>query len=174
MELKIQHANPIANSYADQHTIEALEDLGIASILLQTALFMGAILFAMRRWRLPLGAFTLIYTVSSSISSLMAKSTQVLAVAVFACVTGLLLDLLNKGLKPNAEEPVRLRLFTFVTPAVIYGMYFLGLAVIKGVAWSVHLWAGSIFMAGVVGLLLSFVLVPPEHHTEDEQAWQHT
>ncbi len=157
-----QFANPIANSYADQHTIEALEDLGIASILLQTALFMGGILFAMRRGRLPLGASTLIYTISSIVSSLMAKSTQVLAVAVLACVTGVFIDLLNKGLKPSSDQPVRLRLFAFVTPMVNNGMYFLGLAAVKGIAWSVHLWAGSIVMSGVVGLLLSFVALP--HH----------
>jgi hypothetical protein len=156
-----QFANPIANSYADQHTIEALEDLGIASILLQTALFMGGMLFVMRRWRLPLGAFTLIYMVSSIVSSLMAKSTLVLAVAMLACVTGLFIDLLYKGLQPNMDQPGRLRLFAFVTPIIINGIYFLGLAAIKGIAWSVHLWAGAIVMAGVVGLLLSFVALPP-------------
>ena len=157
-----QFANPIANSYADQHTIEPLEDLGIASILLQTALFMGGVLFAMRRWRLPLGAFTLLYLINSTVSSLMAKSSLVIAVAILAALTGLLLDLLYQGLKPGAEEKARLRLFAFAVPVVSNGIYFLGLFAIKGIAWSVHLWVGSIVMAGVVGLLLSYVLVPPE------------
>lgn len=163
-----QFANPIANSLADQHTIEGLIDLGVAAILLQTALFMGCALLALRRWRLPLGAFTLINLVSSIVSSLMAKSSLVLGVAVFALATGLLLDLLNKGLRPNAERAVALRIFAFAAPVIIYGMYFLGLALIKGIAWSVHLWVGSIFMAGVVGLLLSYVLVPPQHSTPHE------
>lgn len=169
-----QFANPIANSYADQHTIEALEDLGIASILLQTALFMGGILFAMRRWRLPLGAFTLIYIISSIVSSLMAKSSLVLAVAILASLTGVFIDILYKALKPVAERTVALRLFAFSAPLIINTMYFLGLAAIKGIAWSVHLWVGSIVMSGVIGLLLSYVLVPPQHPTGYEQPCQHT
>ena len=163
-----QFANPIANSYADQHTIEPLEDLGIASILLQTALFMGGVLFALRRWRLPLGAFTLLYVINSTVSSLMAKSSLVLAVAILAALTGFLLDLLYKGLKPTAEGKAALRLFAFAAPVVTNSVYFLGLFAIKGIAWSVHLWVGSIVMAGIVGLLLSYVLVPPQEPTEQK------
>lgn len=161
-----QFANPIANSYADQHTVEPLEDLGIASILLQTALFMGFVLFAMRRWRLPLGAFTLIYMINSVVSSLMAKSSLVIAVAILAALTGFLLDLLNKGLKPIAEGKAAIRLFASAVPVVSNGIYFLGLFAIKGIAWSVHLWVGSIVMAGIVGLLLSYLLVPPQEPTK--------
>jgi hypothetical protein len=29
-----------------------------------------------------------------------------------------------------------------------------------GIGWSIHLWAGSMAMAGLVGLLLSFTFVP--------------
>jgi hypothetical protein len=164
-----QFANPIANSLADQHTIEGLVDLGIASILLQTALFMGVVLFVMRRWRLPLGAFTLIYPISSMVSSLMAKSSLVLAGASLACLTGLFIDLLNKGLKPVAERATALRLFAFVALVVINTMYFLGLAAIKEIAWSVHLWVGCIVMSGIVGLLLSYVLVQPQHPAEQKE-----
>ncbi len=162
-----QFANPIANSYADRHTIEPLEDLGIASILLQTALFMGGALLALRRWRLPLGAFTLLYVVTSTVSSLMAKSSLVIAVAILAALTGfLLLDLLYQWLKPGAEDKATLRLFAFAVPVVSNSMYFLGLFAIKGIAWSVHLVVGSIVMAGIVGLLLSYVLVPPQELAE--------
>lgn len=163
-----QFANPIANSYADQHTVEQLEDLGIASILLQTALFMGFVLFAMRRWRLPLGAFTLIYVLNSTVSSLMAKSSLVIAVAILAALTGFLLDLLYKVLKPGAEGKAAIRLFAFAAPAVTNGIYFLGLFAIKGIAWSVHLWVGSIVMAGIVGLLLSYLLVPSREPAEQK------
>ncbi len=163
-----QFANPIANSYADQHTIEQLEDLGIASILLQTALFMGFVLFAMRRWRLPLGAFTLIYVINSTVSSLMAKSSPVIAVAILAALTGFLLDLLYKVLKPGAEGKAAIRLFAFAAPVVTNGIYFLSLFAIKGIAWSVHLWVGSIVMAGIVGLLLSYLLVPPREPAEQK------
>lgn len=156
-----QFANPIANSYADQHTIEGLVDLGIASILLQTVLFMGAVLIAMRRWWLPFGTFMLMYTISSVVSSLMAKSSLVLGVTILAVLTGLLIDLLYRLLKPTRERTVEIRIFAFFTPIVINSIYFLSLAAIKGIAWTVHLWVGSIVMSGIVGLLLSYMLVPP-------------
>ena len=131
-----------------------------------TWLMMGAALLVVRRWRLPLGAFALIYTIPSIVSSLMAKSSPVIAVTILAAVTGLLIDVLYKGLKPSTERKSALRLFAFGVSVVIYAIYFLSLAVIKGIAWSVHLWVGSIVMAGIVGLLLSYVLVQPQLPSE--------
>jgi hypothetical protein len=45
-----------------------------------------------------------------------------------------------------------------------YALYFLVLLVTKGVGWSMNLWMGSIVMAGIVGLLVSYLLVPPLIH----------
>lgn len=165
-----QFANPIAHSYADKHTIEPLEDLGIASILLQTTLFMGTALFIIRRWSLPAGAFTLIYMIISVVSSLMAASSPVVAVAILAALTGLLIDGVNKGLKPSVARISSLRLFAFVTPVIINGIYFLGLAIFKGFAWSIHLWMGSIAISAIIGLLLSYVLVQPPLPPGQEQS----
>jgi hypothetical protein len=61
-----------------------------------------------------------------------------------------------------------LRLFAFAAPVVSNSMYFLGLFAIKGIAWSVHLWMGPIVMAGIVGLLLSYVLVPSQKLREQK------
>jgi hypothetical protein len=62
-----------------------------------------------------------------------------------------LLDLLYRGLKPTAEGKAALYLFA-----------------IKGISWSVHLWVGPIVMAGIVGLLLSYVLVPSQELIEQK------
>ena len=43
---------------------------------------------------------------------------------------------------------------------------FLGLQLTGGIGWSIHLWLGSIVVAGIVGLLLSFLVVPPSGLTE--------
>jgi hypothetical protein len=34
------------------------------------------------------------------------------------------------------------------------------LIVTQGLAWSVHVWTGSIVLSGIVGLLLSYLLMP--------------
>jgi hypothetical protein len=156
-----QFADPIAHPYAGVADDELIEHLGIVSILFQAALFMGAALLVARRWRLPFGAFTLLNIIPSLMMSVMARQVLLGIVAVFALLTGLLIDLLYRALKPGSARVMELRLFAFVTPVIITGIYFLAFALNAGVAWSVHLWGGTILMAGVVGLLLSYILVPP-------------
>ncbi|HLZ64134.1 MAG TPA: hypothetical protein VKR06_44965 [Ktedonosporobacter sp.] len=161
-----QYASPIVHSWADKHTSEEPLDLGLASILLQTALFMGVALFAMRRWRLPLGTFALLFMINSTLGSILANNSPILAVALVSFLTGLLVDLLYQALKPAIERREALRLFAFFAPVVIQTAYFLTLFAINGLAWSVHLWVGSIFMSGVVGLLLSYLLASPSVQQE--------
>ena len=54
-----------------------------------------------------------------------------------------------------------LRVFAFVVPLIVGSTYFVAGQMIAGMAWSVHLWLGSIVMAGIAGLLISYVAVPP-------------
>ena len=42
-----------------------------------------------------------------------------------------------------------------------YVLYYVALIVSHGLEWSVHVWTGSIVLSGIVGLLLSYVLIPP-------------
>jgi hypothetical protein len=57
--------------------------------------------------------------------------------------------------------------FAFAVPALLYLFYFLNLAIVEPwrfqsrITWSVHFWAGSIVLAGLVGFLLSYVMLPP-------------
>jgi len=85
-------------------------------------------------------------------------------IAALAVVAGLIADLLVWRLKPSLAIPVAFRVFAFVVPLVYYALYFLVLLVTKGVGWSMNLWMGSIVMAGIVGLLVSYLLVPPLTH----------
>jgi hypothetical protein len=39
--------------------------------------------------------------------------------------------------------------------------YFVVMMLTQGIGWSVHLWTGSIVLAGVTGLLLSYLIIPP-------------
>ena len=48
--------------------------------------------------------------------------------------------------------------------AIVPGTFALGylgvIEVTHGIAWSVHIWTGSIVLAAMAGLLLTYVLVP--------------
>jgi hypothetical protein len=183
-----QYAHPIVKSRADLHitqifiTLTPLQivtetdlsaKLGVTSILLQTAIMMGVIFFAVRRWqRLPIGTFAVLFGLNGFMMSFLAGDAPILAVAIVSALIGLIVDLLNRALQPSAERIVPLRMFALAVPLVNYIVYFGVLLAIHGsFGWSTHLWTGAIVEAGIVGLLLSYVCVPPpiasapaEHH----------
>lgn len=132
-------------------------NIGIASILLQTVLFMAAVLILIRRWRLPFGSLTLIFGLASLLISLMHDHYVFVPAAILA---GLLCDLLLQRLQPAPARPNAFHSFAFAVPAIFYALYFAALALTDGIGWSVHLWTGAIVMSGITGLLLSYLIVP--------------
>jgi hypothetical protein len=84
-----------------------------------------------------------------------------LALVVGAGVGALSVDVLYAWLRPTVTRLAAWRLFAFAAPAAFYLWYFLALMLTDGVAWSVHLWVGSIVLAGIAGWLLSYLLLPP-------------
>ena len=173
-----QFADPITHSRADLNISQIViffsptgsdtdttlsTKLGVASILLQSAIMMGIVLLAVRRWRLPVGSFALIFALNGLLVSFLAGNAPALATMLLSGLIGLAVDLLNLLLKPSEQNALGLRVFAFVVPVVNYVVYFAALLVISGgIYWSVHLWTGSIVMAGIVGVLLSYLLVPPQ------------
>src|SRR5262249_30000229 len=84
-----------------------------------------------------------------------------LALVVAAGLAGLGADLLYALLRPTPARPVAWRLFAAAVPAPFYAGSFLALIATEGLAWSVHVWTGSIALAGLGGWLLSYLLLPP-------------
>jgi hypothetical protein len=132
--------------------------LGIAGFLLQTGLMLGLVLSTVRRWTLPLGSLTLVFGLNATCMSFMHDQYRFIPAAVLA---GLGADLLLRWLKPSIERPGSLRLFALAVPLLYYVLYYVMLMATSGIGWSVHLWTGSIVLSGVVGLLLSYLLIPP-------------
>ncbi|HSR92110.1 MAG TPA: hypothetical protein VLK88_12455 [Gemmatimonadales bacterium] len=157
-----QYAHPIVHSLADlPFSDDFTRGMGVAGILIQSTILMGIVLVAVKRWRLPLGTFAVLLAVTDGLSSVLAGSSPVVSVVVLGALTGLLIDLLNLGLRPRAGTPATLRIFAVAVPVVTYAVYFAALAALKGVYWSLPIWTGAIVEAGVVGLLLSYVLISP-------------
>jgi len=52
-------------------------------------------------------------------------------------------------------------------PVLLYAAYFAALLATDGTYWSVHLWAGTILLAGVTGWLLSLLATPPPFPDRD-------
>jgi hypothetical protein len=127
---------------------------------------MGVLLLAMRKWRLPFGAITLLLVISTALIGFLGDHHIWTLVAL---VAGLLAEALYATLRPSPERPIALRIFCFSVPALLYGLYFLGIYLTSGqISWSVHLTAGTAALAGVVGLLLSIVLIPSERRRVEQ------
>lgn len=173
-----QYADPFGSTLAatahrptgGRNLIFLEQALGVMSILGQTALLMGNALFAIRRWRLPFGSITLLLGLSTLLMTLMRNdalgsnplSTGPLPLIAAAIVSGLFGDFLVQRLNPFSNRPGAYHAIAFVIPAVLYALYFGALFVWGGgIWWSIHMWAGAIFLAGIVGLLLSYAMMPP-------------
>jgi hypothetical protein len=125
--------------------------LGVAGILLQAGLLIGVVLVAARRWRLPLGACTFVFVLDAVLMSFQNDLFQFIPAAALA---GVVADLVLFRLGPlGMASAGGVRRLAFIVPAVYFAGYFAALALTQGVGWTVHLWAGSVTLAGLVGVL---------------------
>lgn len=129
--------------------------LGITSIIVQTTILMTGILLLIRRWIIPAGSITLLLAIVITLGGVPHHEFRFIPGGV---LTGLVADSLLVYLRPSVDRPAALRVFTFVVPALLYTSYFLTLAATEGIGWSVHLWMGAIVIAGIVGVLLSYLI----------------
>jgi hypothetical protein len=116
---------------------------------------MASILLLLSRWTLPFGSLTLIIASNTALMAVLESEHRMVMVGI---VAGLIADLLYRWLRPAPENPGRLRAFAFLLPFTLWTVYQLMLMYDEGLGWSVHMWTGSIAMAGLVGVLLTFLI----------------
>ncbi len=131
---------------------------GAADMLLQASLLMGFLLLTISRWRMPLGSMTLLFTLYVTGLSVLNNQYELIPAVV---TTGIVADVLLRVLRTTSSR-AELRIFAFAVPMILYLLFFLTLQVTYTVAWSIHLWLGSCVMAGIAGLMLSFLTAPPK------------
>lgn len=152
----------------------ARQAAGMGSIFLQAGILMGFVLLALRRWRLPPGSMTLVLGLSTGLMVTMHDiyvDTGPLPLFGAAVLGGLAADGLLWALKPTPQRRTAWRVFAFAMPAILYACYYAALALFAdGTWWAIHAWTGAIILAGVVGLLISFLVLPPALPGEQQAA----
>jgi Tol biopolymer transport system component len=132
--------------------------LGASALLIQAALISGFVLLILRHGRIPFGALTVLVGVSGAMMTVISDNQWYIAVALVAGFAG---DLIAASAKPSTEKPLTIRIVAFLVPAVWYALYLLALVIWgEGIGWSLHMAVGAPFLAGAVGLLLSFLAFP--------------
>ncbi|MGH2720793.1 MAG: hypothetical protein ACRDJO_04210 [Actinomycetota bacterium] len=133
------------------------EALGMAGIMIQTVILMGFVLLPVRRKALPFGGLALVF---AGTTALMAIVSDEYVLVPGAFLAGLAADVAAKRLRP-AQSTSGFRLFAALAPAFWYAAYFAGVQATGGIGWTIHMWTGAIVIPGLVGWLLSYLVVPP-------------
>jgi hypothetical protein len=150
-----QFGHPYVYILARNGYDDTKQALGVTAIMLQSALLMGFVLMMLRRWRLPFGALTFMLGLNAALMNVIEDRYWVIGVGLAA---GLLSDILLVFLRPAPARMWALRLCALAIPALLYLIYFLTLMRIDRIVWTVHLWTGTVVMAGLVGLGMSLLI----------------
>src|SRR5262245_49151954 len=150
---------PVPNIAALGDAGENTRIVGLATVLAANLLLMAPLLFAMRRWRLPFGAATFLFTTQALIESSMREMARGWAV-VAALLAGLAADALIARLRATPERIGAQRVVAGVTPLVLWLSYFGILEFGYGVGWERNIWLSAVLLAGLSGVLLNSLLVP--------------
>jgi hypothetical protein len=158
-----QFDQPLVNVWAATHgsapvAIRYVEQLGVLGIMVQTALLTGIVLYLLRRFTLPFGSLTLLVGLNGALLSSLEQNFALIPVAIGG---GLLADVAILVLRPGPNRITALRAAVFLGPVAVSSLYMVALAVTRGISWPIHLWLGSIFVSGAIGVLLSYLAVPP-------------
>jgi hypothetical protein len=135
--------------------------LSDAGILFSSAVIMFTALFLLRRWRTPVGTFTLILGLNTLAMFAMFGYGNYLPNVLLAALAGIIMDAMVFTMKPSPTKILELRVFAIIAPIVIWGLHFLALALTGGVGISRELWTGITVMTSLCGVALSVLVVPP-------------
>ncbi len=138
---------------------------GIAGMLVTTAVLLVPLLLLVRRWRVPSGTATILFTTVAVLSSAIFDFEQG-AFILAAPIGGLLADLLINRLRPSTTRPLALWTVAAAVPAAVWGPYFAVLAGWYGLAWPAELWSGSVVLSSLAGLAVGLLAAPPRQHSD--------
>jgi hypothetical protein len=158
-----QIAHPLTNLWALGSTPEnqhLIEELGVMGWMLTTATLMGVLLFAAKHWRLAPGAITTIIAPHSiAMGFLHGDGPYPVIFVATSILAAIMADIVLAKLQPLNIATWRFRLFSFLTPVLLSTTYFITALATDGIWWSVHFWTGTIAISGIIGLLMSYLLV---------------
>lgn len=125
----------------------------LTGILLATVLLITPALLLLRRWRLPAGSLTLMFTLLASSAAALGELERPLL------VTGVLAAGIAGDLLVARSAP--LLLIAGVLPAVVWTGYFAGVQLQYGMRWTAPMWTGAIVLSALLGSALSLLVCDP-------------
>jgi hypothetical protein len=149
----ISYVHPLVDPAVAVRASGARQDGGVIGIVITGALISAVMTTLVARWRLPFGAMTLLLGGNAALLVILNDFFVLIPAAVIA---GLIADLLLLRWPP--VKPLRLYAITFVVPVIYFAGYFLTVSQAARIVWSIHVWTGAAFLAGLAGLLTALVM----------------
>jgi hypothetical protein len=134
---------------------------GIVSRIVTTVLLLAPVLYAMRRWRLPFGTVTLLFTILSAFMFLLVPERALALMSLTPVVAGLVADAFVRWKNVSIERPGTVYAFGALVPLVLWSANMAALWATQGMAWTPELWSGTIILTALVGVGISLVAAPP-------------
>jgi len=134
---------------------------GIASILITTAILMGALLLLIRRWTAPFGSGLVVF----GLFALLMESLEGFDFPedlIAPVIAGLIADLLVRVLGPGPTRLWAVRWFAFLVPVLMWGVRFAVFERFADIAWPIEIWSGVVAFSGLTGVGLSLLAFPPD------------
>jgi hypothetical protein len=119
-----------------------------------------AIAAVLLRWRPPFGSAAILFGIVAGLLCAVSGFRQPTDVAV-ALGAGLLGDLLIRHFAAGPARPSAFRSLALAVPVALWSGHFLVTWLSGGIGWPVEYWTGITLLAGLTGLGLSILLVPP-------------
>ena len=146
---------------AARETVQGtVEFADAARVIMTNLLLMAPVLLALRRWRLPFGSVTFLFTSVAVMMTGLAEYRLGWTI-VAAAAGGLVADVLIRYLDPSPARPATYRVIAVATPLALWLVYFVVLLSAYDIGWPGDLWLGTTGLAGLTGGMLSFLTVPP-------------
>ena len=149
----VYSSSPIESATGDPRT-RAL--LALAALMVWSIVLTALMVASLRRASLPPAAITIALVIAAIPAGIAGDEVRIVAAAIVAGIVG---DLVVWFLRPGPARPHAAWLFGLVLPATWTATYLVAVAATTGLGLSMHVAAGTVVMAGVLGLLTSFVIV---------------
>ena len=134
--------------------------VGIGSILVTTVVLVAPLLVLLRRWPLPFGSAALLFTLPSVLLTAI-HEFWLWPLIPAALASGLLTDGVMRLVHAGPGRVGATRGVATAAALFFAGLYMLTVRLVWDTWWSLELGLGSVLLAGLIGLLLSCVALPP-------------
>jgi hypothetical protein len=132
---------------------------GIMASLFTSVILVAPVLLMLRRWRLPLGAATILFVVVAAIIVAL-DGFRAWEHLLGAAAAGVAADAAIARLRPSPDRVGAFRAVGSLVPMAVIGCAFLAAVWRFGLGWPAELWMGTVFFGGLAGYVLAFLMQP--------------